>query len=80
MARSGVEADRDVMTSEHSIHFCGEHGRAMCGVVETRHLSRLESAVTCLECRAFMALKALERNLTERRLAATIARLSSQRS
>jgi hypothetical protein len=36
--------------------------------------------VTCLECRAFMALKALERNLTERRLAATIARLSSQRS
>jgi hypothetical protein len=68
------------MTSEHVIHLCTDHGTALCGVVETRHLSSQESGVTCLECRAFLALKKLERNLTERRLAATIARLSAQRS
>jgi hypothetical protein len=68
------------MTFEHVIHLCTDQGTALCGVVETRHLSSMESAVTCLECRAFLALKKLERSLTERRLAATIARLGSQRS
>jgi hypothetical protein len=62
------------------IHLCTDRGTALCGVHEPRHLSSAESSVTCLECRAFIALRALERSLTERRLQATIARLSGQRS
>lgn len=68
------------MSSEHTIHLSTDRGAALCGVSEARNLSAIRSSVTCLECRAFMALKALERNLTERRLAATIARITSQRS
>jgi hypothetical protein len=68
------------MNTERPIHLSTEQGTALCGVHETRHLSPVTSAVTCLECRAFIQLKALERSLTERRLAATIARLSNRRS
>lgn len=68
------------MTGEHPIHFSTEHGTALCGIADARHVTAVASSVTCLECRAFMQLRALERNLTERRLAATIARLGSARS
>ncbi len=68
------------MTAANPIHLCTDHGTALCGVAEARNLSSRDSAVTCLECRAFMALRALERSLTERRLAATIARLTALRS
>jgi hypothetical protein len=69
-----------MMMAERSVHLCTDRGTALCGVQETLHLSSLEASVTCLECRAFIALKAIERNLTERRLAATIARLTLRRS
>jgi hypothetical protein len=68
------------MKPARSIHLSTDHGTALCGVPEARHLSSQDAAVTCLECRAFMALRAIERNLSERRLAATIARLTSRRS
>jgi hypothetical protein len=66
--------------AERSIHLSNDRGTALCGVQETRHLSPLEASVTCLECRAFIALKALERSLSERRLTATIARITCRRS
>ncbi len=80
MAGARAEVHREAMIAERPIHLCTDRGTALCGIHEARHLSSVQSAVTCLECRAFMALKALERSLTERRLAATIARLTSQRS
>lgn len=79
MVRSAERIQSEVM-AERPIHLCTDRGTALCGVQEPRHLSPLQSSVTCLECRAFLALKALERNLTERRLAATIARITSRRS
>ncbi len=66
--------------AERSVHLCTDRGTALCGVQEARHLSSAETSVTCLECRAFLALKALERCLTERRLQATIARITTRRS
>lgn len=65
---------------EQAIHLCNDRGAALCGVQEARHLASSQAAVTCVECRAFIALRALERSLGERRLAATIARLASRRS
>ena len=80
MASPAARDHREGMSGERPIHLCTEHGTALCGTAETRHVSAVASAVTCLECRAFMQLRALERNLTERRLAATIARRSAARS
>jgi hypothetical protein len=67
------------MSSERRIHLITDRGCALCGIVETRHWSTVESAVSCPECRALMELRALERNLTERRLASTIARIVGNR-
>jgi hypothetical protein len=75
MARIGERAHRWTMSGERWIHLITDRGSALCGVTETRHWSVVESAVSCMECRALMELRALERSLTERRLAATIARL-----
>lgn len=79
MAGLRAGAHRGAMSTEHAIHLCTDEGKALCGHPELLHLSTAASEVTCLECRAFMALRALQRNLTERRLAATIARLAGQR-
>lgn len=79
MAGPRAGAHRGAMSTEHAIHLRTDQGKALCGLPDTLQLSAAGREVTCLECRAFMALRALQRNLSERRLAATIARLAAQR-
>lgn len=63
------------MSPRRAIHLLTDHGTALCGIGETLHGTVAEAAVSCSECRAFLQLRAIERNLTERRLARTIARV-----
>lgn len=74
MAPEGGRAHRAGMASE-LVHLITDRGSALCGVTETRHWATVESAVSCDACRTLLKLRALERSLTERRLADTIARL-----
>jgi hypothetical protein len=63
----------------HEIHLLVDSGAALCGVPDPRRWTLRPSEVSCQECRALAQLRALERSLTERRLAATIERLASGR-
>ena len=61
-------------------HLLTDRGTALCGVTETRRWALRPSEASCPECRALAELRALERSLTERRLAETIERLMAARS
>jgi hypothetical protein len=64
------------VTSLRATHLLTDRGAAVCGVTETRRWAVRQADATCPECRALAELRALERSLTERRLAETIARLA----